>query len=170
MQASKPKYIIVGRVGSAHGIVGENKIISYTDPPSNILNYLPWHLSHKDQLREVSLQKKRHHSHNIIVQFAHCSNRDQAQLLTGSDILIERNQLKPLKKGEFYQTDLIGLEVHDCSGKNLGIVKDILETGANDVLVVLGEKRQLIPYILDNVIKKVDLEKQVISVDWDVDF
>jgi len=170
MQASKPKYLIVGRVGSAHGVKGENKIISFTDPPTNILNYLPWQLSIKGQLRQASLEKKRHDHHHIIVQFSNCTNRDQAQLLTGADILIEREHLKPLKKGEFYQTDLIGLQVNTVSGDSIGIVKDIMETGANDVLVVTGEKRCLIPYILESVIKEIDLEKQIILVDWDVNF
>ena len=170
MQVSKPKYLIVGRVGSAHGVKGENKIISYTDPPTNILNYLPWQLSSKGQLRSVSLEKKRHDHHHIIVQFSNCMDRDQAQLLTGADILIPREQLKPLKKGEFYQTDLIGLQVDTVNGEKIGTVKDILETGANDVLVIVGEKRYLIPYILDSVIKEIDLEKQIILVDWDVNF
>ena len=83
---------------------------------------------------------------------------------------IYRGQLPETREDEFYWSDLIGLQVINADGKRLGEVDHLLETGANDVLVVRGEREYLIPYLPEQVIQDIDLDAQVIRVDWDPDF
>ena len=88
----------------------------------------------------------------------------------GYEIGIRRDQLPVTAPGEYYWHDLQGLTVVTVKGELLGTVGHLLETGANDVLVVNGERERLIPFVLDQVIVDVDLDKREIQVDWDKDF
>jgi len=117
------------------------------------------------QLAEGSRQGK-----GVIARLADCENRDQAQALMGCEIGIRRDQLPGAAPGEYYWSDLQGLKVVTIKGEQLGTVDHLIETGANDVLVVKGERERLIPFVLDQVIVNVDLDKREIQVDWDKGF
>ena len=99
-------------------------------------------------------------------------NRDQAEVLVGSDIFIEKSALPQLSIGEFYWHELIGLTVVNASDQILGSVASLMETGANDVLVVKGNdnsidsRERLIPYVEERVVKRVDLTAGRLVVDW----
>ncbi len=97
-------------------------------------------------------------------------DRDSASDLLGWTITIDRNQLPKANPDEFYWADLIGMRVFSETKVDFGVVDHLLETGANDVLVVKGEKERLIPFIQGQSIIKVDLVQRVIEVDWDPDF
>ena len=104
-------------------------------------------------------------------------DRDDAQAYVGSEILVNEKALPDLPEGEFYWRDLIGMTVVTSQGYNLGQVTDVMETGANDVLVVkanlndgFGKKERLIPYLFEQVIESVSLENKQICVDWDPGF
>jgi 16S rRNA processing protein RimM len=88
----------------------------------------------------------------------------------GYEIGIRRDQLPVAQPGEYYWSDLQGLNVVTVDGHPLGRVDHLMETGANDVLVVQGERERLIPFVLDQVVVDVDLDKGEIRVDWDKDF
>ena len=109
----------------------------------------------------------REHGKGIVVKFANYDTPEQSRLLTGKNIAITRSQLPPLKKGEYYWSDLKGLTVINQKGVELGKVTYIIATGSNDVLVVKGDKEIAIPYLLDEVIKSIDLELGQILVDWE---
>jgi 16S rRNA processing protein RimM len=106
----------------------------------------------------------------VIAHLAGCENRDQAQALMGCEIAIRRDQLPDAAPGEYYWRDLQGLTVVTIEGELLGTVDHLIETGANDVLVVKGDRERLIPFVLNQVIVNVDLDKQELRVDWDKDF
>ena len=104
-----------------------------------------------------------------------CPDRDSATALVGREIAVTRQQLPALDEGDYYWRDLLGLQVINLDDVTLGTVANLMETGANDVLVVEshsdGERQErLIPYIREQVIRHVDLEQGVIRVDWDPDF
>lgn len=164
----KADYIVVGKIGSTYGVQGWLKILSYTEWTNNILEYTPWYLGDGENWTPITLMGSREHGKGIVVKFAKYDTPEQARLLTGKSIAIKRSQLPALKKGEFYWDDLKGLTVINQDGINLGKVIYIIETGSNDVLVVKGDKEHAIPYIQDDVIKSIDLENQVIHVDWDI--
>ena len=104
------------------------------------------------------------------MQLKDCNDRDAAAMLTGTEIGVYRSQLPAVESDDFYWNDLIGLQVVTNSGRLLGRVDHLIETGANDVMVVKGEQECLVPYIKDQVIESVDLEAGEIRVDWDPDF
>ncbi len=122
------------------------------------------------QWQPVEILKVEIHNKSIIALISGYEQRETALLLTNAEIAISRDQLPEPAPGEYYWHDLIDLLVIDKNNQTLGKVVDIMPTGANDVLVVMGDKKHLIPYLPEKVIKQVDLDKKQIQVDWDVDF
>jgi 16S rRNA processing protein RimM len=120
--------------------------------------------------QEKALAVGSRHGKGVIARLADCENRDQARALMGCEIGIRRDQLPATAPGEYYWRDLQGLKVVTIEGEWLGMVDHLIETGANDVLVVKGERERLIPFVLDQVIVNVDLDKREIQVDWDKSF
>jgi 16S rRNA processing protein RimM len=162
--------INVGKISGLFGLKGYLKVFSYTEPRENILSYKHWLLkkSGKEQSAKViggQLQGK-----NVVAQLEGIRDRDQAEVLLGWDVYISHGQLPALAKGEYYWTDLIGLDVENTEGFHLGKVDSLFETGANDILLVKGEKERAIPFLQGQAIKSIDLTAGKIIVDWDVDF
>jgi 16S rRNA processing protein RimM len=162
--------IIIGKVGSPYGIKGWLNIHSFTDPPENILNYAPWLLVFPQKQQTVELIGQRMPHNKVQVQFAGCNDRTAASLFTGADIVIERNRLPVLPENEYYWSDLIGLTVINSQSQTLGVIKEFFATGSNDVFLVTGEKRHLLPYLRNQVVLEIDLAKKTMVVDWDPDF
>ncbi len=165
-----PQRIIIGRIGSAYGIHGWLKINSFTDPPENILLYLPWQIHLKKSWEELPIADSKIQSNRILIKLAECSNPEQAKLYANADIAIWRHQLASLPEDEYYWTDLEGLSVINKKGINLGIVDHLMSTGANDVLVIKGTKEYLIPFIPGTYIIEVSLKEKRIIADWDEEF
>jgi 16S rRNA processing protein RimM len=167
---NQENWIIIGRFGRPHGIKGFVTVHSYTEPRDNILKYVDWHalLNNKWQaivpLRAEALNK------SIIVQIEGYPERELVAQLTNIEIAVQQKQLEKLKPGEYYWHQLIGLNVFNQQGESFGQVIEIIPTGANDVLVVKGNKKHLIPYLPGQFILDIDLQQQKITVDWDLDF
>jgi 16S rRNA processing protein RimM len=142
------------------------KVFSDTRPRGNILDYTPWLVKRRDGWEAMALAEGRVHGPGVIARLEGYSDRDQAQTLVGAEIAVRRNQLPPVKKGEYYWADLEGLRVVNLEGVELGTVSHLFETGANDVVVVTGERERLLPYTR-HVIREVDLVARVLRVDWD---
>jgi len=168
--------IVIGQVSGVFGVHGWVKVFSHTEPRENILSYNPWLLKDKAGWQSISVIKGRKQGKTIVAQLKGVDNRDKAHALISCDVAIKDEQLKSLEENEFYWRDLKGLKIINCNGEELGLVKEMMATGANDVMVVklTAEKAEaskenelLIPYLKDSVIKKVDLEKGLIQVDWD---
>lgn len=171
------KDIILGKVGAVYGIKGWLKIHSFTDDNEAILDYFPWSLKLGNNVRSVDITDWRRHNNGLIVKVGGIDDRDEAQALVGSEILTSADSLPELPEGEFYWRDLMGMAVVTVDGYDLGVVSDMLETGANDVLVVkanrndgFGKKERLIPYLFEQVVKSVNVENKQICVDWDPGF
>lgn len=165
MPAPQNRLVTLGRVVGAYGVRGWVKVRSYTRPEEDILNYHTWLIGEQ----EVRLVRGRAQGRGLVVKLAGYTDRDQASELVGADIAVPLGDLPPLGAGEFYWWQLEGLRVVNLEGRELGTVGYLLETGANDVLVVSGERERLIPYI-KAVVKEIDLDGGLIRVDWDVDF
>jgi 16S rRNA processing protein RimM len=170
MTANAQEFIVVGKVSSAFGVKGWVKVFSYTDPGNNILQYQPWFIHQDGKWKTVAVSEGRIHGKALVVHIETVDDRDSAERLKSCEIAIRREQLLPAPEGEYYWIDLIGLHVINQQGIELGVVDHLMETGANDVLVVKSDQERLIPFVMDEFIKAVDLEKQTILVDWDVDF
>lgn len=163
------KYIIVGRVTGVYGVRGWVKIRSHTAPVDNILGYSPWYLALAGGWQTRKVVEGRCHGKGMVALLEGCTDRDAALQLMGCDIAVRREQLPAVAADEFYWADLVGLQVINLEGVALGTVVRLFETGANDVVVVQGERERLIPYIAE-VVREVDLAGGVLRVDWDAEF
>lgn len=171
MPSNPSHYVILGQVVGVFGVKGWVKIRSDTEPRANILQYTPWYLKQNDAWQTRRVAASQQQSKGLIVQFEGITDRDVAAQLVGCEIAVPREQLPAPGKDEYYWVDLIGLRVRNKQGEDLGKVTNLLETGANDVLVVQdGELEHLIPYVTGYYVLKVDLEAGVIEVDWERDF
>ena len=159
--------IILGKVSGIHGVSGWVKVFSYTRPRENILDYPQWMLGTSDHWQEVELLEGRVQGKGVIARLKGLDDRDEARKWIGQEIAVYRSQLADLPEGEFYWCDLIGLDVQNLEGVNLGKVTEIFDTGANDVLVVSGETRQLLPLIMDRYVMEIDRDNNRMIVDWD---
>jgi 16S rRNA processing protein RimM len=169
----RKKWVLVGSIGKPYGLKGWVKVNSYTEPFSNILHYRPWYLlapgkGHPPSPIEISGDHL--HGQHLVVQLANCKTPESACLFTNHKIYVEREKFFPLAEREYYWIDLEGLKVYTCEKVYLGTVQAIFATGANDVLLVVDQKRHLIPFLLDKTIKSIDIEHQTMLVDWDPDF
>ncbi len=160
----------MGRISGVHGVKGWVRVFSYTEPRENIVNYQPWYLRRGDDWQPWRLAEGRAHGKGVIARLEDCEDRDQALALMNCEIGVRRDQMPEPAPGEYYWNDLIGLNVVTLQNEQLGRVDHLLETGANDVLVVSGDRERLIPFVLDKVVKQVDLDAGVIQVDWDKEF
>ncbi len=160
----------VGHICGLHGVSGWVKVYSYTDPPRNIFEYDPWIIEHDAVQQVMALLDAKPHGAGLVAKLAGIDNRDAAAALLDATIFIRREQLPAPAAGEYYWADLVGLEVVTGDGQKLGSVKRLFQTGANDVMVVSGDRERLIPWIVDDVIAEVDFESDRITVMWDPDF
>lgn len=171
MQTQPDSMIVLGKVTGAFGIKGWVKIHSYTAKMADIFNYQPLYLSVNKEWQVVKLVSYQAQAKGLVAQFEHVQDRDLALKLTGTDIAVQRSQLPSLEVGEYYWSDLEGLTVVTSVGVVLGQVDHLVETGANDVLVVkhaTGE--HWLPWVMESVIQRVDLTTGLIEVNWDPDF
>jgi 16S rRNA processing protein RimM len=162
--------IVVGKIVGAYGIKGWLKILSFTRPRENLLKYSPWSVKQNEEWHEIQLLESRSQGKGLVASLVGITDRDKAMALIGSDLAIDRDQLPVPNEGEFYWHDLINMQVINQQNEMLGVVTELLETGANDVLVVEADKqRYLIPYVKDVYIKDVDIEQGILTVDWQSD-
>lgn len=169
--------IVMGKLGSTYGIRGWLKVFSYTDNAESIFDYTPWYLNQKGKWVEYKVESWKRHGQGYVCKLAGLDVREDAQLMTNFEIAIDPASLPELSEDEFYWRELFGMQVFTTKGYDLGKVTDLLETGSNDVLVIkanlkdaFGQKERLVPYLEEQVIKKVDREARRIEVDWDPGF
>ena len=160
---------MLGTITEPSGVRGWVRVRSSTEPPENILRYAPWLVGRDGHWAAVAVAEGRAQGRGVVVRFDGCDDRDQALRYRGCEIAVKRSRLPDPGDGEFYWTDLIGLRVATADGFDLGEVERMLETGANDVMVVRGEFERLIPFIAGMVVRSVDVERGRIVVDWHPD-
>lgn len=167
---TKDNFVIVGSIAGAYGVQGWVKVYSYTEPATNILNYVPWYLERDGRWLPIEVVSGRAHGNTVVAQLKDCNDRDAASTLSRTAIAVKREQLPATGPGEYYWVDMIGLRVVNQQGVDLGVVKELFATGANDVLVVEGDRERLIPYVKDVIVLDVNLADGVMRVDWEADY
>lgn len=152
------------------GVEGWVKIHSYTRNRADIFDYGQWLVGPVERPRRLALESGRTHGRGgLFAKLAGVDDREAAAAEVGSLIQVSPEQLPALAEGEYFWHQLEGLAVENLEGTALGTVDHLFETGANDVLVVVGERERLIPYI-PGVIQEVDLDAGTMRVDWDEEF
>lgn len=176
MTENRPRRVELGLIVGAHGLRGWVKVKSYTRPQENILSFDEWPLfdqgpdSQNQGERRYKLVGGHRQGKGIVAHLAGVDDRDQAEALKGQAIRVERERLPEQEDGQYYWADLIGSSVVTADGQALGEVDHLIETGANDVMVVAGDKERLIPFLYGDSVQSVDLERGVIVVNWDPEF
>ncbi len=164
-------YIELGKIVGVWGVKGWVKLHSYTRNRIDIADYSSWWLKSnaKAEPIEYKVQQCREQGQGVVALFKEIEGRDQAVALNGFEILVRQSDLPKLPAGEYYWQQLIGLTVKNIEGLEMGIIDSIVETGANDVLVVTsnepGKEEVLIPYT--DVVHEVNLAEGTMLVDWD---
>jgi len=161
--------VILGRISGLFGVKGWVKVYSYTEPREAVLDYDRWLLSGKNGWQEATVAEGQRHGKTVIVRINGYDDRDQAAGLIGTEIGVPRDELPEADSDHYYWSDLEGLSVVHRDGTEIGKVDHLLETGANDVMVVKGETERLVPFVMDKVVLGVDLAKGEIRVDWEWD-
>lgn len=167
---NKASWVVIGRFGRPHGIKGFVTVHSFTEPRDNILRYTDWHAFLNNEWQPIKLICVETHNKAIIAQVEGYPERELVTRLTNAEIAVHQEQLAELDPGEYYWHQLIGMNVVNQKGEPFGTVIEIMPTGANDVLVVQGEKRHLIPYLPGQFIIDINNSQNVITVEWDLDF
>ena len=162
--------VVMGKVLVPYGVNGWVKVYSFTEKLESFLTYKKLYLS-KDQKNwlEIKIKEIKLHGKTIIAKFSEIADRTQAETYKDYLIGVSKDYLPQLNDNQYYWNDLIGLEVLNLQDVSFGLVDTYIETGANDVIVVKGDKERLIPYTPMTVLK-VDTIKNKIIVDWDESF
>lgn len=162
--------VLVAEIVGVFGVRGELKLRTHTESPSAVSRYQPWYVVHRGSTQVVEKPSCRETGKGVLVRLPNVLDRDQAEAMVGAEIWVDRAALPALPEGEFYWVDLEGLRVETVDGQDLGSVSHLFSTGANDVVVVKGDRERLIPYIRPDVITSIDLGAGRMVVDWDPDF
>jgi 16S rRNA processing protein RimM len=168
--------ILVGKINAVYGLKGWVKVYSYTDPKEQIFAYVPWTLKRGSKTQQIKIEKGKVHGKGLVVLAEGFVDRTEAESLIGNEIWVDKELIPDLADGDYYWAQLEGLNVLNQAGELLGTVSHLLETGANDVLVVaatkesIDDKERLIPYVENEVVLNIDLEANEILVAWQADF
>jgi 16S rRNA processing protein RimM len=180
--------LVVGKITGCYGIKGWVKIRPYTETPDNFVGFGAWYLARRDKFQPVELDQVKPQGRGLIAHIKGVDDRTVAESYSGLDIAVPASALPRLPEGDYYWRELQGLQVwcrqKDAQGAAkgdaqywvlLGVVDYLIETGANDVLVVkactgsIDQRERLIPYLPGDSVTRVDLEEAIIEVDWFVD-
>lgn len=155
----------VGVISSTHGVRGEVKVFPTTDDPSRFRDLESVLLDTGKELHRLEITGVKFFKNMVILKFKGYDNINDIEKYRGKDLWITRDQAVPLGEDENFVADLIGLRVVTDEGENLGVMKDVMFTGANDVYVVEREngKELLLPAIRDCILD-VDLEAGIMKV------
>ncbi|MEI8034593.1 MAG: ribosome maturation factor RimM [Betaproteobacteria bacterium] len=168
----------MGRVIAPFGIKGWVRVQPLSDKPTGLAGYRQWWLSTPTGWQAFDVTQTQAQGRDVVAKLMGCEDRDEAEGFKGRWVAVDRQAFPKPAKGEYYWVDLVGLKVRNLQGFDLGVVSSLMETGANDVMVVQqvvqtsaqGEDcERLIPFIAD-VIKRVDIAAGLIEVDWGVDY
>lgn len=165
-----PDRVIVGRITGPFGVRGWVKVMSFTDPPAQVLEFPLWRAEQvRGGSRELRHAEGRRHGKGFVVRIEGVTDRDAAIALAKPELWIERRELPALRPGEYYRADLIGFEVVNREGLRLGRVDHFLDLPANVVMVVDGERELWVPLGRERHFA-VDLQARRVIVDWDPEF
>ena len=176
--ARADQLLVVGKITGVYGIKGWVKIHPYTEPQENFLGFGNWLLQRRGALEPIEFDAGRRQGRGLVAHIAGVDDRTLAESYKGLEVAVSGDSLPQLEEGDYYWSQLQGLQVWCQAGEDkvlLGSVDYLIETGANDVLVVkptdesIDDRERLIPYLPDDTVTRVDLEEAVIEVDWFLD-
>jgi 16S rRNA processing protein RimM len=163
--------VVMGKVVGAQGLQGWVKVHAFTEYLDSLLDYETWYVGSEQSWRQMEVLEANVHGGKVLIaKLQGIADRTAAEKCKGLLIAVPRDSLPEQPEGEYYWSDLIGMLVENLAGEKFGTVDSLLETGANDVLVVKGESGETLMPFIASVIQKVDLQGRKILVDWQADY
>jgi 16S rRNA processing protein RimM len=169
MKTEADKLVVMGRIVAPYGVKGWVKVMPDTETVDSLLSYKTWQIGRGDDWRSIKLKSGKVHNDVLLIKLESINDRDAAFACKGLQVAVPRSEMPELGDDEVYWSDLVGLTVTNQQGVDFGKVVDVFETGANDVLVVKGERERLIPFAEMTVVD-VNVAEQTMLVDWDADY
>jgi 16S rRNA processing protein RimM len=161
---AKDSLVITGRVIKPYGVLGWVKVEPLSANPQRYQPGNSFILEGKESGERLLLEEVREGSGVLLIKFQGFEDREGAEKLSGRLLMVEPSEVGEAPPGSYWEHQLLGLEVRTRDGRCLGKVAEVLETGANDVLVVKGEAECLIPMTAE-VVKEIDLEVGMVTID-----
>ena len=158
------EWIPVGRVVSTSGVRGEVKFYYYNEVKEGFFDYTSLFALKGDEYIELQPEGANYRKNFFYLSFRGLSTIEEVSFLVAKELFVREEDLRPLDTGEYYEYQLIGLDVMNVDGAGLGKVRSILHTGAGDILVVAGEREYLIPMV-EGFIMAVNIERGTVEVD-----
>ncbi|MHB1677301.1 MAG: ribosome maturation factor RimM [Sulfuriferula sp.] len=159
----------MGRIAAPYGVKGWVKVQTFSEAIDALADYAQWYVGRDNDSRIYTVVEAKIHVKVLVAKLLGIDGRDAALALKGCEIAIVRDTLPPAPEGEYYWSDLIGLDVVNLGGAAFGSIAQILEAGAHDVLVVRGDREHLIPFV-GQIVREVDLKTRTVRVDWELDY
>ncbi|HKI97638.1 MAG TPA: ribosome maturation factor RimM [bacterium] len=161
---NRERLVCIGKVQDAHGLNGELRVKPFTDSPSYYERHAEVILDAGKGLRPHAVRSIRSAGASWLVQLEGVDTREAAMALKGAELLLDESELRPLEEGEYFLDDLIGCTVEDLDGTQLGTVRGVIETGANDVLEVTTEAGETLVPMTAEVVQEVDMAARRIRI------
>ncbi|MEM7053888.1 MAG: ribosome maturation factor RimM [Pseudomonadota bacterium] len=172
MTTGADERVVLGRLDGAWGVAGWVKVFSYTDPPQNIFDYQPWQLEQPPGLIRVHEWKQQ--GPRLLARLDTVDTREQAEYLRGQTLYLQAEDLPAVETGRYYWRDLIGLNVINREGEQLGRIRKLVDAAVHDVICVRplesGADDLLIPFVMGHYVDSVELDQGRILVDWQSDW
>ena len=163
---TKSDLVVIGSIGKSHGLKGAFFLNSYCEPEDNFFTYKRFFLIQDSEILEFSIKTKQSRSRKNIINISGIETLDEIKKLTNTEIYTLSEYLKPIE-GEYFWKDLLNLDVFNENKEFIGVISEIRNYGANDTLIIKNNSSEtLIPFVKDIFIKKVDLGKGLMIVDW----
>ncbi|MDD6485286.1 MAG: ribosome maturation factor RimM [Clostridiales bacterium] len=159
------EFLEAGKIINTHGLRGEVKLVTWTDFPEDFEALEHLYVNRKTGQETLTIENIKYQKNNIIVKFKEISDINEAQKYKNLIVLADRSELGELPEGVHYIVDLIGLDIVDENGEKIGVLQDVLNTGANDIYEIKreGAKNMLLP-VIDDVVLDIDIENGKITV------
>jgi len=159
------EYLEIGKIVNTHGIKGELKVLPLTDDSRRYDRLRSLFIEQKGELRKYDIEYVRYHKGFVLLKLLGIENMEEAELLRNHVLKIHRKDAIKLPEGSYFICDMIGMQVNDISGKQIGLLEDVLKTGSNDVYIVKKEDKEILIPALKSVVKRIDLESKQMIVD-----
>jgi 16S rRNA processing protein RimM len=163
------RVVILGKVAGTFGVQGWIKISSYTDPPENILEYEALLIGGPGRWTTIQLEDGRVTGKGVLGKLKGIETPEDARTRVGAELGVRRSDLPPPAPGEYYWSDLEGLDAESASGERLGKVDHFRTTPGGTMVVIRGEQELWVPFVKERIVK-VDLERNCIVLDWSADW
>lgn len=159
------KILEVGKIVNTHGLRGEVKVVPWTDTPEMFEKLRYVYIKVKNEYRKLTVERVKYQKNNLIVGFKEYSDINEILPYKNFVLYAERSELGELPEGVYYIVDLIGLDVYTESDEYVGKIADVFNAGSSDIYDVKreGKKNLLLP-VIDDVVKKVDIDGGRVTV------